>query len=71
MRLREVEMPDRCGCVIGGKHVCTLRYANDITLMKKVANAVKRHSESLGLKITEAKTYVMVLNGIGLRLRLN
>ena len=65
MHRAEVEMSARCGCVIGVQNICNVRYANDVTLMKKLARAVKRHSESVGLKITEAKTNVMVLNGVG------
>ena len=52
MRLAEEEMSERCGCVLGEKNVCSLRYADDITLiatikeeLRKPVSSIKRHSE--------------------------
>ena len=69
MHLVEEEMPDRCGCVIEGKHLWNLQYADYITLiptskeeLEKQESAVKRHSESFGLIFNEAKINVLALN---------
>ena len=61
-------MLEICGCIIGGKSVCNLRYADDNNFkgrMGKLASAIERHRESFDLKkINEAKTNMMALNGI-------
>lgn len=72
MRLVEEEMHERRGCVGGGLGGWNLWYVDGVTLIatlreewRKLACAVKRHSETVGLKTKEVKTNVMAVNGIG------
>eukprot|EP00795_Rhopilema_esculentum_P012245 gene12245-2880_t len=71
MRTVRSSLPD-AGLKIGGMNISNKRYADDTTLLEddkrkleELVEAVRTESLGFGLKINEAKTNVMTLNGSG------
>ena len=68
MRQVQGTLDDRSGCIIGGRAIWNIRYADDSTLLarkksdlEQQASELDRCSRSFGLHINAAKTLVMVL----------
>ncbi len=68
MRQVQETLDDRSGCIIGGRAIWNIRYADDSTLLarkksdlEQQAAELDRCSRSFGLHINAAKTHVMVL----------
>ena len=69
MRILESEIPERAGCIIGGRSVWNLRYADDTTLIARSCNelqqqvsAIENISAQFGLTINATKTHMMVID---------
>ena len=69
MRQVEESLSDRSGCIIGGRAIWNIRYADDTTLiarskseLEKQAVELSRCSSLFGLQINSAKTHVMALS---------
>ena len=69
MRMLESEMPERAGCITGGRSVWNLRYADDTTLIARSCNelqqqvsAIENISAQFGLTINATKTHMMVID---------
>ena len=65
----ESEIPERAGCIIGGRSVWNLRYADDTTLIARACNelqqqvsAIENISAQFGLTINATKTRMMVID---------
>ena len=69
MRILESEIPERAGCIIGGRSVWNLRYADDTTLIARSCNelqqqvsAIENISAQFGLTINATQTHMMVID---------
>ena len=69
MRMLESEISERAGCIIGGRSVWNLRYADDTTLIARSCNelqqqvsAIENISAQFGLTINATKTHMMVID---------
>ena len=69
MRMLESEISERAGCIIGGRSVWNLRYADDTTLIARACNelqqqvsAIENISAQFGLTINATKTHMMVID---------
>ena len=69
MRILESEIPERAGCIIGGRSVWNLRYADDTTLIARSCNelqqqvsAIENISAQFVLTINATKTHMMVID---------
>ena len=69
MRILESEIPERAGCIIGGRSVWNLRYADDTTLIARSCNELQQQvseieniSAQFGLTINATKTHMMVID---------
>ena len=70
MRMLESEISERAGCIIGGRSVWNLRYADDTTLIARSCiellqlqvSAIENISAQFGLTINATKTHMMVID---------
>ena len=69
VRMLESEISERAGCIIGGRSVWNLRYADDTTLIARSCNelqqqvsAIENISAQFGLTINATKTHMMVID---------
>ena len=69
MRMLESEISERAGCIIGGRSVWNLRYADDTPLIARSCNelqqqvsAIENISAQFGLTINATKTHMKVID---------